>query len=170
MQPAFYSRSCRAHWMAARLSVQVWRKPKRWIFRIFPICRFSLQGGCLRTQGPALQLPAKQFLLIIMIIMIMIIMITIIMITIIMIKSRNHYHELQKSSLASTWWMRMLSLTICLNLFCLLNNFVKKRNTNRTPVLFLDTKISRNSPLQEWELHRRWFTLNRVKASWENQA
>ena len=36
------------------------------------------------------------------IIMIMIIMIMIIMRTIIMIKSRNHYHELQKSSLAST--------------------------------------------------------------------
>ena len=56
----------------------------------------------MRTQGPALQLPAKQFLLMIMIIMIMIIMIMIIMRTIIMIKSRNHYHELQKSCLAST--------------------------------------------------------------------
>ena len=66
-------------------------------FLDFPICSFSLQGGCLRTQGPALQLPAKQFLL-----RIMIIMIPIIMITIVMIKSREHYHELQKSSLAST--------------------------------------------------------------------
>ena len=66
-----------------------------------------------------------------MIMVSMIIMIMIIMITIVMIKSHNHYHELQKSSLASTLLNASVESHYLFKSILLLNNFVKKEIQTR---------------------------------------